>query len=194
MTKTRNVLAGALLAASLMGAETYKIDAAHSSAQFAVKHMMVSNVRGEMGNLSGTVLYDPTNLAGSKIDASIDVSTLTTHDPDRDKHLKSPDFFNVEKFPTITFKSKQFTKTGDKVQIVGDLTIHGVTKEVTLTVDGPTEENKDPWGNMRRGASATTTVNRKDFGLTWNKALESGGVLVGDQVQITLDIEGVRKG
>jgi polyisoprenoid-binding protein YceI len=155
--------------------------------------MAVSNVRGEFSNVTGMVLYDPQNLSASKVDASIDTTTLTTRNPDRDKHLKSPDFFDIAKFPQMTFQSTEFVNNGGKLQIKGNLTLHGVTKPVVLEMDGPTAEAKDPWGNMRVGASATTTVNRKDFGLVWNKALDGGGVLVGDDVTITLDLEGVRR-
>jgi polyisoprenoid-binding protein YceI len=193
LTKAVLLLAAQLSATgSSFAATTYAIDPQHSSAQFSVRHMTVSNVRGEFSNVSGTVVYDPKDLSASKVDAKIDTATLTTREPDRDKHLKSPDFFDVAKFPQMTFQSKEFIKNGDKLQIKGDLTIHGVSKPVVLDVDGPSAEAKDPWGKMRLGASGTTTVNRKDFGLVWNKTLDGGGVLVGDDVKITLDIEAVR--
>ncbi len=169
---------------------TYTIDPAHSVADFKVRHLMVSNVRGEFSGVSGTVQYDPENLANSKLEAKIDATTLQTRDAQRDAHLKSADFLDVEKFPTITFVSKKVVKNGhDEYKITGDLTIHGVTREVTLDVEGPTPEVKDPWGTARTGASAKTKINRKDFGLVWNMALETGGVLVGDDVHIQIDLE-----
>jgi polyisoprenoid-binding protein YceI len=151
---------------------------------------MVSNVRGEFSGISGTVQFDPENPAESKIEAKIDVATIQTRDAQRDAHLKSADFFEAEKYPEITFVSKSVKKTGDEeYEVTGDLTIKGVTKQVKLEVEGPAPEAKDPWGNVKTGASAKTKVNRKDFGLTWNVALETGGVLVGEDVQIHLDLE-----
>jgi polyisoprenoid-binding protein YceI len=179
-------------AASFAAPVTYQIDGAHSSAQFSVKHLAVSNTRGEFTKMSGTITYDPQNLAASKVEAVIDVSTINTREPKRDEHLKSADFFDVAKYPTMTFKSTRWYKEGGKLKIQGDLTLHGVTKAVTLDVDGPTPEVKDPWGNYRVGASASTRINRKDWGLTWNKAMETGGLLVGEEVTITLDIEAMR--
>ncbi len=172
---------------------TYDIDTAHSSAQFSVRHLMISNVKGEFSKVTGTILYDPKNLAASKIDAVIDANTISTRDAKRDEHLKSADFFETAKYPTLQFKSKEFKRTNDKLQIKGDLTIHGVTKEVVLDVDGPTPEIKDPWGLTRLGATATTKINRKDWGLTFNSVLETGGVAIGDEVLITLDIEATKK-
>jgi len=171
------------------GITTWNIDPAHSNAQFSVRHMMISNVKGEFSKVGGQVRFDPTQPGNLSAEASIDVSTINTREHDRDNHLKSPDFFNVEEHPTMTFKSKQAEKTSDGLKITGDLTIHGVTREVTLDVEGPTPPMKDPWGNTRVGASATTKINRRDFGLTWNQALETGGILVGDEVKITVDVE-----
>ncbi len=171
------------------GITTWNIDPAHSNAQFSVRHMMISNVKGEFSKVGGQVRFDPTRPGNLSAEASIDVSTINTREHDRDNHLKSPDFFNVEEYPTMTFKSKQAEKTSDGLKITGDLTIHGVTREVTLDVEGPTPPMKDPWGNTRVGASATTKINRRDFGLTWNQALETGGILVGDEVKITVDVE-----
>ncbi len=167
---------------------TWKIDPAHSSAQFVVRHMMITNVRGGFSGMQGTVVYDPDDLSSSSIDVTIDAKTLSTGDATRDTHVKSPDFLDVEKYPTITFKSKKITKDGDGLKVTGDLTIHGVTKEVVLNVEGPTEEQKDPWGNIRVGASATTKIKRSDFGLTWNAALETGGIMLGDDLKIELDV------
>jgi polyisoprenoid-binding protein YceI len=167
---------------------SYKIDPAHSTAQFSVRHMMITNVRGRFNNVQGTVVYDAENPTASSINVVINTDTINTMEPDRDKHLKSADFLDVEKFPTITFKSKSVERAGDgELRVAGDLTIHGVTKEVVLKVDGPTGEEKDPWGNTRIGASATTKIKRSDFGLTWNAALETGGILVGDDLKIELD-------
>ncbi len=173
---------------------TYQIDPAHTSAQFKVRHMMIANVKGEFDKVSGTVTYDPANPGASSVEASIDVASVSTRDEQRDAHLKSADFFDVEKFPAITFKSKKVTVTGgDSFTVAGDLTIHGVTKEVDLKVEELTEETKDPWGNLRRGASAQTRINRKDFGMTFNMALDTGGFMVGDVVDLTIDVELVRQ-
>jgi polyisoprenoid-binding protein YceI len=186
-------LALALAAAPLAFAQTYTIDGSHSKAQFSVRHMMVSNVRGEFSKIKGTVSYDEKNPAATRIEATIDVASINTGEPKRDEHLKSPDFFDAAKYPTITFISKSARKTANGLAVTGDLTIHGVTKEVVLQVEGPSPEVRDPWGNLRRGATATTKINRKDFGLTWNAALETGGVVVGDEVSITIDVEAVRQ-
>jgi polyisoprenoid-binding protein YceI len=167
---------------------SWKIDPAHSTAQFVVRHMMITNVRGGFSNVQGTVVWDADDLAASSIDVTIDVSTLNTGDANRDTHVKSAEFLDVEKYPTITFKSKTVTKDGVGLKIKGDLTIHGVTKEAALQVDGPTEPGKDPWGNTRVGASATTKIKRSDFGLTWNAALETGGVMLSDDVKIELEV------
>jgi polyisoprenoid-binding protein YceI len=174
-------------------AADYSIDSAHSAAQFSVRHLMVSNVRGEFSKVAGTVVYDEAKPAATTIEASVDVSTLSTREPQRDTHLKSPDFFDVAKYPSFTFKSTRVRKTAQGLDVNGDLTIHGVTKPVVLHVSGITKEIKDPFGLLRRGATATTVINRKDFGMIWNKALDGGGVMVGDEVTITLDIEVTRK-
>jgi len=167
---------------------TYKIDPAHSNAQFVVRHMMITNVRGGFSGVQGTVVYDPENLGASSIDVTIDVNTLSTADATRDTHVKSAEFLDAEKFPTISFKSKTITRDGGELKVKGDLAIHGVTKEAVLEVDGPTGEQKDPWGNTRIGASATTKVKRSDFGLTWNAALETGGLMLGDDLKLELDV------
>jgi polyisoprenoid-binding protein YceI len=172
---------------------TYKIDPAHSSAQFVVRHMMITNVRGGFSGVEGTIEFDSDHPNEPRIDVVIDASKISTLDEQRDAHLKSPDFLHVEQHPTITFKSKKVTRTGDdEWKIVGDLTIHGVTKEVVLNAEGSTREGKDPYGNMRIGASGTTKIKRSDFGLTWNAALETGGLLVGDDVRIELEIQAIR--
>ncbi|MGA2198046.1 MAG: YceI family protein [Bryobacteraceae bacterium] len=171
----------------------YQIDSAHSGAQFSVRHLMVSNVRGEFTELSGSLAYDASNPANSSLEARVEVASINTRDEQRDAHLKSPDFFDAEKFPELTFRSKQVTRHGDGWLMKGDLTIHGVTREVTLAVEGPTPEVKDPWGGYRIGATAETKIHRKDFGLTWNMALEAGGVVVGDEVKISIELEAMRQ-
>ena len=172
---------------------TWKIDPAHSIAEFKVKHMMISNVKGQFSKISGALFLDESDLANSRAEAMIEAASIETRDDQRDAHLKSPDFFDVEKFPTLNFKSKGISIVRDgELSLEGDLTIHGVTRKVRFTVDGPTPPTKDPWGNTRVGVSAVTKINRKDFGLTWNAALETGGILVGDEVTITLDVEFVR--
>ena len=169
---------------------TWKIDPAHSTAQFVVRHMMITNVRGGFSNVQGTVVWDPDDVAGSSIDVTVDTNdsqhpeTLTG----MHAHVKSAEFLEIEKHPAITFKSKTITKDGDGLKVRGDLSVHGVTKEVVLQVDGPSEQQKDPWGNTRVGASATTKIKRSDFGLTWNAALETGGVMLGDDVKIELEV------
>lgn len=171
---------------------TYQIDPSHSEAQFSIKHMMISKVRGGFEKISGTFNYDAKNPSQSNVDVTIDVASINTREAQRDTHLKSADFFDVEKYPTITFKSTRIEKNGGDLTIVGNLTIHGVTNLVTLDVEGPSEELKDPWGNAKIGASATTKISRKDFGLTWNAALEAGGLLVGDEVNISIDVQFVK--
>ena len=174
-------------------AATWNLDPVHSVAEFKVKHMMISNVKGQFHGLTGLLVLDESNVANSRVEATIDATTITTRDPQRDGHLKSPDFFDVEKHPTLSFLSTSVKRTGDdELAMTGDLTIHGVTRQVTFNVEGPTPPNKDPWGNTRVGLSATTKINRKDFGLTWNTALETGGILVGDEVTITLDVQFVK--
>ena len=186
-------LSVALLTASPSFADTWTIDPNHSNASFAVRHMMVSTVRGEFGKLSGTVDFDDKDASKTAIQATIEAGSVNTRVADRDTHLKSADFFDVEKFPTIAFRSTRALTGADGLRIVGDLTIRGVTKEVTLKVDGPTPVLKDGRGNFKRGATGTTTIDRREFGLMWNRAVEAGGVLVGNDVQITIDVELTRK-
>src|ERR1017187_9501051 len=176
-----------------MAQVVYQIDSAHSAAHFSVRHMMVSNVRGEFTKLSGSLAYDAANPANSSIEARVEVASISTREPQRDTHLKSADFFDAEKFPELTFRSKQVVNEGGEWKVKGDLTIHGVTREVSLTVEGPTPEVKDPWGGYRIGATAETKIHRKDFGLVWNMALEAGGIVVGDDVKITIELEAMRQ-
>lgn len=188
------VLALALAAAATAPAQTvYDIDSSHSAAQFSVRHLMISNLKGEFTKVSGSFAYDPKNPSAAKVEAVIDANTISTRETKRDAHLKSPDFFDTAKYPTLSFKSKQVWKDAAGLKAKGDLTIHGVTREVVLNIDTVTPETKDPWGNVRVGATATTKISRKDFGLTWNQILESGGAMVGDEVTITLDVEGVKR-
>jgi polyisoprenoid-binding protein YceI len=154
---------------------------------------MVSNVRGEFTKLSGTVKLDPAKPENAKIEVAIDVASISTREEKRDAHLRSADFFDVEKYPTIDFVSKSAKRTDDGLSVTGDLTIHGVTREVVLAVDGPTPESKSPWGATVIGASATTKIKRSDFGMTWNSALETGGFLVGDEIKIHLEVELIKQ-
>jgi polyisoprenoid-binding protein YceI len=169
---------------------TWNIDPVHSVAEFKVKHMMISNVKGQFSRVTGMLALDESNLANSHVETSIEAASIETRDPQRDAHLKSADFLDVEKFPSLSFTSTGITVVRDgELAVEGNLTIHGVTRKVRFTVEGPTPPTKDPWGNTRVGVSATTRINRKDFGLTWNAALETGGILVGDEVTITLEVE-----
>lgn len=172
---------------------TWNIDPAHATAEFRVKHMMISQVRGHFSKITGTLVHDESNPAKSRVEALIEAASIDTREPQRDAHLKSEDFLHTEKFPALSFKSSDIKVVGKgELKVEGDLTIRGVTRKVTFAVEGPTPEQKDPWGNTRVAISATTKINRKDFGLTWNTALEAGGILVGDEVAITLDVEFVK--
>ena len=179
---------------SLARAATWTLDPAHTSVQFSVRHLMVSTVRGAFGKVTGTVQVDEKDLTRSKIQATIDAASIDTRIEKRDTHLKSPDFLDVAKYPTITFVSKKIEQVDPgHFKVTGDLTLHGVTREVSLDVEGPTPEIKDPMGKVRAGAQATTKINRKDFGVTWNLALEAGGVAVSDEVTITIDVEATKE-
>jgi polyisoprenoid-binding protein YceI len=172
---------------------TWNLDPAHSTAEFKVKHMMISNVKGKFTGLSGVLTRNEADHSDSSLEASIDVASLHTGDAQRDGHLKSADFFDADKFPAMTFKSTSVEKLGaGEYNVTGDLTIHGVAKPVTFAVEDVSEPSKDPWGNLRIGLSAHTKINRKDFGLSWNAALETGGLLVGEEVAITLDIQFIK--
>ena len=184
---------GLLLPAAAAGS-SWQIDPQHSSAQFAVRHLGLSTVRGAFSKLSGTMLLDDQDITKSTIEVNIDANTVDTREPDRDKDLRSERFFDVAHFPTMTFKSKKVEQVAPgKLRVTGDLTIHGTTKEVVLDVDGLTAPAKDPWGNQRIAASATTKINRQDYGVKWNAKLDNGGVVVGDDVNITIDVEMIQK-
>lgn len=173
--------------------QTYTIDPSHSSASFSIKHMMIAKVHGGFEKLSGKLTYDPANPQSAEIEVRVEAASINTREAQRDTHLRSADFFDVEKYPELTFKSTRVEGSTGDLKLTGDLTIHGVTRTVTFDVEGPSEEMKDPWGNSKIGASATAKIKRKDFGLTWNAALEAGGFLVGDDVSITLDIQFVKQ-
>ncbi len=189
------VLAIALLASlpALAQTSNWNIDPAHSTAQFTVRHMGISNVTGNFTKVTGSVVLNEKDIMQSQVSAMIDVNSVDTRVEMRDKDLRSPNFFDVEKYPTIEFKSKKIVSGGGKLQLIGDLTIHGTTHEVTLDVDGPTAEMTDPYGNSRRGISATTAINRRDFDLVYNKFAKTGEAVVGDTVKIQIDAELVKK-
>lgn len=183
----------ALSLPALASATIWNIDPEHSNIGFKVRHLMVSNVRGLFEKHSGVVDINDKDITKSKVEVTIDTASINTNVQKRDEHLRSADFFDVATFPAMTFVSKKVAKAGkNKLKVTGDLTLHGITKQVVLDVEGPTGESKDPWGVIRRGAVASTKINRKDFGLVWNKGLETGGVVVGDEVTITLEIEMIK--
>lgn len=168
----------------------WTIDPAHSAAHLSVRHLMISNVRGEFTNIGGSAIIDAIDPSKSSVEVSIDAASINTREPRRDAHLRSPDFLDVEKYPKITFRSTRVEKIEpEHLKVTGELTIHGVTKEVTLDIEGPTPPVKDPWGNIRAGITGTTKINRKDFGLVWNALTEGGGLVVGEEVKITIEAE-----
>lgn len=175
-----------------MATTQWKLDSTHSSASFTIKHMMIAKVHGGFEKLSANLTLDAADISKSSVQADIEAASINTREVQRDTHLKSADFFDVEKFPTLSFKSSKVEKDGDDLKVTGDLTIRGITQSVVLNVEGPSQELKDPYGNIKIGLSATTKIKRKDFGLTWNAALEAGGVLVGDDVSISLDLQFVK--
>ena len=185
------LITGLLFSTSSIAATTsWDIDPAHSSVGFKVKHMMISDVRGTFRDVQGTVTIDENDMKKSKVNVTIAATSIDTGTQKRDDHLRSADFFDVANYPNLTFTTKQVTAvSGNGFKLAGNLTLHGVTKEVTLEVTGPTAETKDPWGNLRKAARATAKINRKDFGLTWNSALETGGVLVGEEVLLEIDVQ-----
>jgi len=183
-----------MLPTGLAHASDWDIDGTHTTAQFAVKHLVVSTVKGTFDKVGGTVSLDDKDITKSKVEVNIDPASIDTREPKRDTHLKSADFFDVAKFPTLTFKSTKVVKAGkNKLKVTGDLTMHGVTKPITLAVDGPSAETKTPFGTTVRAVSLTGKLDRKDWGLNWNKALEAGGVLVSDEVQLDISAELVKK-
>lgn len=189
------VVLGAGLAALLSlsasaGVTTYRLDPRHSSANFAVTHLMISTVRGEFHAVNGTVVVDDSDVTKSSVDVTIDASTVDTREPDRDKDLKSTNFFDVAKYPTLTFKSTKVENGAPgHLRVTGDLTLHGVTKSVVLDVTAPKSPIKDPWGLQRTAVSGTTKINRQDFGMNYSKTLDNGGLMISNDVDITLDVE-----
>ena len=191
----RLALAGLALAAvaTPAAAQTWKIDSAHSTATFTVRHMMVSNVHGRFGKVEGTIVYDGKNIGAATAEATIDATTITTDNEKRDAHLKSPDFFDAAGFPTITFKSKRAEVVGKgRFKLIGDLTMRGTTKEVVLDVEGPTDPVTAN-NSQRVGATATTTINRQDFGVSWSRSIDGGGYVVSDEVKITIELELIKQ-
>ena len=173
---------------------SWQIDPDHSSFQFKVRHLMVSNVKGDFTKVKGMVTIDEQNISNLNVEITIDAASVNTGHAKRDEHLRSADFFDVTKYPIITFVSKKIEKTGaNMLKVIGDLTIRGVTKEMAVDVEGPTAEVKDPGGNFRRGATATAKINRQDFGIMWNRVLDTGGVVVGDEVNIYVEVELIKK-
>jgi polyisoprenoid-binding protein YceI len=180
--------------AASAGATTWAIDPAHTSVQFSIRHMMVSNVRGELTDVSGTVQGDQARPTEAVVEVAIDPASVATRDPKRDNHLRGPDFFDVAKYPTMVFKSKSVAPAGPGAfKVTGDLTMHGVTREIVLDVADVTPAITDPFGKTRAGARATTKLNRKDFGINWSKTMDNGGLVVGDEVAVTIDVEAVKQ-
>ncbi len=178
---------------ALSKAVRYALDGAHTHVGFSVRHLMISNVRGEFRTVSGEASFAPDRPQDTTLSVSIDVASIHTGEEQRDAHLRSADFFDAEKFPTLTFVSKGVRPRDDGLDVEGELTIHGTTRPVTLAVEELTPERTDPWGNKRIGATARTKIRRSDFGMTWNAAIEAGGVLVGDDVKIEIEAELIRK-
>jgi polyisoprenoid-binding protein YceI len=172
-------------------ATQWNIDASHSSITFSVRHMMIAKVRGSFGTWTGSITFDEGDLAHASIKGEIDAASINTQEPKRDGHLKSPDFFDVEKFPKITFASKRLEGSGDKFKVTGDLTLHGVTKEIAFDVSRE-GAGKDPWGNDRVAFSGRGSLNRIDYGLSWNQALEAGGVLVSEKVEFDIEVSAIK--
>jgi len=194
--RRRMILAAVLCLAApgLLHAAPWEFDPAHTGVHFKVRHLMISSVRGEFEKVSGKIVYDEADITKSTAEITIDAASVNTRVAKRDEDLRSPNFLDVAKYPRITFKSKRVETAGNgMLKMTGDLTIHGVTKDVVLSIEGPTPAIKDPWGNFRVGGQATAKISRKDFGLVWNAALETGGVVVGDEVEITIDVEIYKK-
>jgi len=183
-------LAAVLSLPASAATSTWQVDPAHSEALFSIRHLTISTVRGGFSKIKGTISFDDKDPSKSVVDVAIDMSTVDTREPKRDDDLRSDKFFDVAKYPTMTFKSTRVEQVSTgKLKVTGDLTLHGVSKEVVLDVDGPSAPIKDPWGNQRTAASATTKINRQDFGVKWNKTIDNGGVMLGDEVFITIDVE-----
>jgi polyisoprenoid-binding protein YceI len=196
LSAARTLFASAALAAAIAAqaqTTTWKIDPAHSGADFTVKHLGISNVHGHFGGVTGVVTLDEKNLSKSSVTATIDTTTVDTGVAQRNNHLKSPDFFDVAKYPTMTFVSKSLTEQGGTKKLTGDLTLHGVTKSVTLDLEGPSKEQAGMQGEIRRAFSATTSIHRQDFGLTWGGNLKSGDAVVGDDIKVELDVEVIKQ-
>jgi polyisoprenoid-binding protein YceI len=194
MFKPMLLFVGTIGLASLQPAfaanDEWKIDPAHSDARFSVKHMMISNVAGDFGKITGKAEYDCTHLDKASVEATIPITDINTREPKRDEHLKSPEFFDVAKYPTMNFKSTKIEELpGGEFKMTGDLTMHGITKEVVLTGTAPSKPIKDPRGNFRIGTSVAAKINRKDFGINYDKTMDNGGLMVGDEVAVTIDIE-----
>jgi len=184
------VLSVALLVPLNVMAATYTLDPSHTNIGFKVKHLMIANVKGSFEKFKGTVTIDEKDIARSKVNVTVEVVSINTNIAKRDEHLRSGDFFDVAKYPVMTFESTRVERAGaDKLKVTGNLTIKGVTKQVVLAVEGLSGEIKTPQGVAKRGASATAVINRQDFGVSWNRTLDAGGVLVGDEVQISIDAE-----
>lgn len=175
-----------------MGKSTWIVDPAHTLAEFSVRHMMISTVKGRFGKVEGSIVADPADLTGAQLSGRVEVASIDTGEPQREGHLRSPDFFDAENHPSISFVSREVTRDGDDYRVVGDLTIRGITRPVTWKVEFAGQA-KDPWGNERIGLSAETRIDRRDFGLNWNALLEAGGVLVGEQVKIALHVEAIKQ-
>jgi polyisoprenoid-binding protein YceI len=187
-------LATALAFSATAATTTWQIDPAHTAAGFSVKHLMISTVRGQFKGVTGTINWDDQDISKSVVDVTIDATTVDTSEPKRDADLKSANFFDVEKYPTITFKSKKIEQlSAGKLKVTGDLTIHGTTKEVVLDVEGPSVSVKDPWGNTRAAVNASTKINRQEYGIKWNNKMDGGGLVVSDDVNITIDLEMIKK-
>ena len=195
MNRFMHILATAaicLISSSAM-ASSWTIDPDHSNIQFKIRHLMITDVKGTFGKVKGVIRIDEKDMSLSAVEVTIEIDSINTGVAKRDEHLKSNEFFDAARFPTMTFVSRKVTQSGKgQMKILGDLTIRGISREVVLDVEGPTNEIKDPWGNTRRGASATTKINRTDFGLTWNKSMESGGMMIDDTVFINLEIEMIK--
>jgi len=179
---------------AIASAATYDVDPDHSSFSFKVRHMTVSNVTGTFGKVKGVAEIDDKDITALNVEVTLDAASIDTGHAKRDEHLRGPDFFDVAKYPTLRFVSRKISRVDpNRIRVTGDLTIRGVTKEVTVDVEGPTPEIKDPGGKTRRGATGVAKINRKDFGIAWNRTLDTGGVIVGDEVSISVEVELIKK-